>query len=49
MRVSGPGWNTSAGLLSIAETETIEVQAIHIDKLLEEIEALKTRVTAMGG
>jgi preprotein translocase subunit Sec61beta len=48
MRVSGPGWNTSAGLLSIAETETIEVQAIHIDKLLARIEGLETRLTAAG-
>ncbi len=29
--------------------ETVEIQAIHIDKLLARIEALETRVTALGG
>jgi hypothetical protein len=47
-------WEASGKKMSLGDIqqrlwETVEVQAIHIDKLLEEIEALKTRVTAMGG
>lgn len=29
--------------------ETVEVQAVHIDKLLARIETLEARVTALGG
>lgn len=47
-------WEASGKKMALGDIqqrlwETVEVQAIHIDKLLAQIEALAARVTAMGG
>ena len=47
-------WEASGKKMAVGDIvqrlwETVEVQAIHIDKLLARIEALEARVTALGG
>lgn len=47
-------WEASGKRMALGDIqqrlwETVEVQAVHIDKLLARIETLEARVTALGG